>query len=71
MEFLFVEFYENRHLVIDDSLTAWQTNETVLIPAGRHVIAISLPPDFAPPEIPVVMENTTVLSPKHVNFSRL
>jgi len=55
MEFLFVEFYENRHLVIDDSLTAWQTNETVLIPAGRHVIAISLPPDFAPPEIPVVM----------------
>lgn len=71
MEYLIVEFEEQRNLVIDDALTAWRTNETVPIPAGYHVVALSLPTNFAPPHIEVMMAGTSVGTPKIIKFSKL
>jgi len=36
MEYLWVEFHEDRLLVIDDAPTWWRTNEKVPIDAGPH-----------------------------------
>ncbi len=72
MEYLFVEFDDDRRLVIDNAPTAWRTNETVPIQAGSHVVSLVTPPaNFTPPEIAVVMAWTSVDNPKTIKFTKI
>jgi hypothetical protein len=72
MEYLLVEFEEDRELVIDDAPTTWRTNETVYIEAGNHIISLVAPPEnFRPSEIPVVMTGTSDKSLKTIEFTKI
>jgi hypothetical protein len=73
MEYLFVEFEEDRWLVIDDAPTAWRTNEKVPIEAGDHIVSLVTPPaNFTPSQVPVVMvmAGTSVDSPMTIKFTK-
>ena len=70
MEFLLVRFEEDRGLVVN-GIPQGRTNIVVELERGTHVISLESPPDdFTPDEIEVVLENTTVISPKEVRFDK-
>jgi hypothetical protein len=69
MEYLFVEFHEDRLLVIDDAPTWWHTNEKVPIEAGPHNVSLVTPVDFTPPQIQVVMIGTSIDCPQRIKFT--
>ena len=70
MEFLLVRFEEDRGLVVNGKPQG-RTNIVIELEKGTHVISLATPPqDFRPDEIKVVLENTTVISPKEVRFDK-
>ncbi len=70
-EFLVVKFDEDRGVIVDGAPGEWRTNQTLQLEAGTHVITLTPPPDFTPPEIEVVLKNTTVLDPKEITFTKV
>ncbi|MBU1745702.1 MAG: hypothetical protein KJ649_12525 [Proteobacteria bacterium] len=72
MEYLLVRFNdEEREFIIDGELRGW-TNEVLELEKGTHVIRLKGPPfDFAPPQIRIILEKTTRLSPREVKFEKI
>jgi hypothetical protein len=70
MEYLWVEFHEDRLLVIDDAPTWWRTNENVPIEAGPHNVSLVTPVDFTPQQIYVVVTGTSVDCPQRIKFTK-
>jgi hypothetical protein len=71
MEFLLVEFDEDRALVIDDTPTAWRTNQIAWLNAGPHVVALAPPANFTPTKIDVDLINTSVANPAKIKFDKV
>jgi hypothetical protein len=72
MEFLIVKFAEDCELFIDGQSTDFVTNKPLQISPGHHLVSLSFPPaNFTPPEILVVMANTTDQKPKTIEFQKV
>jgi hypothetical protein len=72
MEFLLVEFDEERKVIIDDVEGDWLTNQTLNIEAGPHWVTLAPPSNFTPQDgIPINLHHTTVLDPKRITFVRI
>jgi hypothetical protein len=71
MQYLVVKFDEDRGVIVDGVTGEWRTNETLQLQAGTHVITLAPPLNFTPPEIKVVLRNTTVLKPKEITFAKV
>jgi len=70
MEFLLVRFEDDRRLVVNGRPQG-RTNIVIELEKGTHVISLATPPeDFTPEKIKIVLENTTVISPKEVCFDK-
>jgi len=77
MEFLLVIFKDgqgveiDRGVIIDDAAGVRWTNESIPLEAGTHVVTLQPPPDFDPPTITVVLQNTTPRNPKPITFRKI
>jgi hypothetical protein len=72
MEFLKVEFDTDCGVTINGATGAWRTNQTLQFPAGHHIVSLSLPAGtFAPPEIPIILAGTDILSPLTITFKKI
>ena len=70
MEYLLVHCFERRRVIIGGAEIA-DTEAVIQLQAGGHRVTLATPPDnFSPPDIPVVLTNTTPLSPLEITFVR-
>jgi hypothetical protein len=70
MEYLIVRYIERRQVVVDGRLQGW-TNEILELERGTHVVSLKRPPDdFVPFEMPLVLEDSGILSPLEVRFEQ-
>lgn len=70
-EFLLVKFDEDRGVIVNGAPGEWWTNQTFQLQAGTYLITLAPPNDFTPPNIKVVLKNTTVLEPKEIVFTKV
>jgi hypothetical protein len=71
VEFLKVIFDEDRAVIVNSASGAWRTNKLLQFQAGTYVVTLALPLDFTPLSIPLVLKNTTVLTPKEITFTKV
>ncbi|MGH7925595.1 MAG: hypothetical protein ACREQH_13505 [Candidatus Binatus sp.] len=70
MEYLLVHFDEDRGVIINDAPGAWMTNQKLILQAGTYYIELAPPLDYAPPQIPVQLVDTTVDQPYEIFFTK-
>ena len=71
MEYLLVNFPEDRGVVIDREKQG-RTNETIELEAGSHKVSLKSPPrDFRPGQRKVTLKGTSALTPKEVSFAKI
>lgn len=70
MEYLLVTFAEDRGVIVNSGTGAWMTNQILMLEAGTYVIALAPPADYSPTGIWLVLENTTVISPTEIIFTK-
>ena len=68
MEYLLVEFRENRPVIIDD-YEQGETNKVIELPGGRHFVTLGGRRDFRPAERIVTLINTSSGSPHVLPFT--
>lgn len=71
MEFLLVTFEEDRGVIINSAPGAWRTNQLLMLEAGTYTIALAPPADFTPIGIGIVLEDTTVIEPYEITFTKI
>jgi hypothetical protein len=69
MEYIIVNFPTDRFVFIDGE-KGGRTNEVLRIEAGTHEFDLGSPEDYDPELQEVVVEETTVLQPLEIVFSR-
>ena len=69
MEFLVVVFEESRGITVDD-IPHGNTNTMIQLEAGTYTVKLADPQDYTPDEHPVVLEDTTSVSPHEVTFTK-
>jgi hypothetical protein len=67
MEYLIVNFREDRQVVVDDHFLG-STNQVIELEEGKHRISLAAPYDYQPHEWRIVLVNSTVVQPYEVNF---
>ena len=67
MEYVIVEFDEDRAVLIDDQENG-RTNESLRVGAGTHTFCLDGAQDYSPAEITCVVADTSVLNPKIISF---
>jgi len=70
MQFLVVQFAEDRGVMVNLAPGAWRTNRILQLQAGNYIITLAPPHDFTPREIWLVLNHTTVLQPKMITFAK-
>ena len=68
MEFLLVSFPSEREVLIDD-VPAGLTNHLITLAPGSYTITLSGPIGFKPREQDVVVQGTSPLDPKEIEFA--
>lgn len=72
MEFLKVKFPDDCGVVVDGAIGAWRTNQTLQFQAGHHIVSLLLlPGSFDPPQIPIILAGTDILSPLTITFNKV
>jgi hypothetical protein len=72
MEFLKVKFPDDCGVLIDGATGTWRSNQTLQFQAGHHIVSLSLPPGtFDPPQIPIILAGTDILSPLTITFKKV
>jgi hypothetical protein len=71
MQFLVVQFAEDRGVIVNLAPGAWRTNQMLQLQAGNYIITLAPPLDFTPHEIWLELKNTTVLRPKAIRFAKV
>jgi len=69
MEYLLVEFTEERGVFVDN-IREGMTNQVLELEAGTHVVTLEAPPDFSPEMREFVLRRTSELSPKVISFEK-
>lgn len=69
MEYVIVEFPENRSVLIDGAQSG-ATNQTLMVEEGHHEFAIEGNPDFEPASQETLVQNTDAANPLIVVFSK-
>lgn len=70
MEYLLVNFPQDRGVVIDEEEQG-RTNETIELEAGTHTVTLTSPPNnFRPKQRKVTLTGTSALTPKEVSFAK-
>jgi hypothetical protein len=70
VEYLLVTFDEDRGVIINSGTGAWRTNQILMLEAGTYVIALVPPANYSPPGIWLVLDNTTVIAPNEITFTK-
>ncbi len=70
MEFLYVQFDENREVRVDDARRG-KTNIVIELEAGEYDVTLGPPFDFSPAMQTVILTNTAALAPYRIVFQRL
>jgi hypothetical protein len=71
MEYLLVNFPEDRGVVIDREKQGC-TNEIIELEAGTHKVSLKSPPrDFRPGQRKVTLTGTSALTPREVRFAKI
>jgi hypothetical protein len=70
VEYLVVTFDEDRGVIVNSGTGAWRTNQILMLEAGTYVIALAPPANYSPPGIWLVLDNTTVIAPSEINFTK-
>lgn len=71
MEYLLVNFPDNREVLID-AITQGRTGETIEVEKGTHTISLKSPPqNFKPKQKKIVLAGTSALTPQEVNFAKI
>ena len=68
MEYVIVEFDEDRAVYIDDQENG-RTNQSLRVGAGTHSFRLGGEQNYSPPEITCAVSGTSVLSPKIIKFA--
>ena len=71
MEFLLVTFEEDRGVIVNSAPGAWRTNQLLMLEAGTYTIALESPANFTPAGIGIVLEDTTVIEPYEIIFTKI
>jgi hypothetical protein len=71
VEFLVVNFDEDRGVIVNSAPGAWRTNQILMLEAGTYEIALESPQDYAPPQISFILVNTNVFQPYEIFFTQL
>jgi len=71
VEFLLVTFEEDRGVIINSAPGAWRTNQLLMLEAGTYNIVLAPPTDFTPMGIGIVLEDTTVIEPYEIIFTKI
>lgn len=67
MEYLVVHFPRSRRVNVDGEYHG-RTEELIELEAGTHTVTLDPPPDFRPPELTVVLQDTSPLTPSEATF---
>jgi hypothetical protein len=70
VEYLLVTFDEDRGVIINSGTGAWRTNQILMVEGGTYVIALAPPADYSPLGIWLVLDNTTVIAPYEIIFTK-
>lgn len=70
MEYLVVNFYEDRGVIVNSASGAWRTNQILMLEAGTYTIGLAPPANYSPPALGIELVNTTVLQPYEVYFGK-
>jgi hypothetical protein len=70
VEYVRVIFPDQRRVIIDDVDTGQETGDVIEVEGGGHIISLKDPPDFHPHSHQVTIENTSVLEPLVVEFTK-
>lgn len=71
MEYLLVTFEEDRGVIVNSGTGAWRTNQILMLEAGTYVVALAPPADYSPAGIWLVLDNTTVITPSEIIFTKI
>ena len=71
MEYLIVEYPTSRRVVIDGEELGRTDLHFFEIEAGRHVVTLTAPLNFKPPQHTIVLKNTNPISPRRIRFEPL
>ena len=66
MEYVYVNYVTGR-LVRVDGKDCGITNSTLMVEKGHHVFDLGAPPNYQPPSVQRVVQNTTIISPLIIN----
>jgi len=70
MEYLKVNFPEDRRVKISGKSGDWRANVTFEIEAGTYTITLDPSDDVTPPERTITLQNTTVIKPMEISFEK-
>ncbi len=71
MEYLLVNYPEDREVLID-SILQGRTNETIELEKGTHSISLKSPPrNFRPNQKKITLAGTSALTPQEVTFAKI
>jgi hypothetical protein len=68
MEFIYVEFGEER-IVLVDGVSCGNTNDTIGVQRGTHTITLGGDQNYAPPQQVVIVINTSFPNPLKIAFN--
>lgn len=68
MEYIYVTFHEQRRVLVDGTELG-DTNKTLRVQRGTHVITLSGPADYSPPSQTVTVANTSFENPMQITFN--
>lgn len=71
MEYLLVNFPDDREVLIDTTIQG-RTNQNIEVEAGTHIVSIKSPPqNFTPSRKKIVISETSPFTPKEVTFVKI
>lgn len=71
MEYLLVNFPEDREVLVDREVQG-RTNETIEVEKGAHIISLKTPPDdFLPRQKKITLAGTSAITPREVTFAKI
>jgi hypothetical protein len=70
-EYILVEFYETREVIIDEAASGYKTGEVIDLEAGTHTITLEKPKNFSPIEQDVNPSGTSPIQPQKIYFSKV
>ncbi len=69
MEYVIVEFAEDRGVLIDDNENG-RTNQTLMVEAGTHEFTLSDAADFTPEKREILVQYTASDDPLKIGFEK-